>query len=133
MSLTGNWGPPGRLRRESTFHCSARRTGVHTITRRTWLGACLSTAVGSLVPAHLALAQVAGWPNRPVRIIVPFSAAGTTDIIARLLVEPLTTRLGQSVVVENCPGAGGNIGADAVAKSTDNHTLLMTQGHAVLA
>jgi tripartite-type tricarboxylate transporter receptor subunit TctC len=99
---------------------------VHTITRRTWLGACLSTAVGSLVPARLALAQVAGWPNRPVRIIVPFSAAGTTDIIARLLVEPLTTRLGQSVVVENRPGAGGNIGADAVAKSTDNHTLLMT-------
>jgi tripartite-type tricarboxylate transporter receptor subunit TctC len=60
-----------------------------------------------------------------VRIIVPFTAAGTTDIVARLLVEPLTARLGQSVVVENRPGAGGNIGADAVAKSTDNHTLLM--------
>jgi tripartite-type tricarboxylate transporter receptor subunit TctC len=99
---------------------------MHTIARRTWLGACLSTAAGGPLPTRPALAQAAAWPNRPVRIIVPFSAAGTTDIIARLLVEPLTTRLGQSVVVENRPGAGGNIGADAVAKSTDNHTLLMT-------
>ena len=99
---------------------------MYAITRRAWLGACLSPAAGSLLPARLARAQAAGWPNRPVRIIVPFSAAGTTDIVARLLVEPLTTRLGQSVVVENRPGAGGNIGADTVAKSTDNHTLLMT-------
>src|SRR3954451_16243879 len=101
---------------------------MSVIARRTALGACLSATASNLLPARAALAQVAGWPNRPVRIIVPFSAAGTTDSIARLLVEPLTTRLGQSVVVENRPGAGGNIGADAVAKSTDNHTLLMTQG-----
>ncbi|MBL6457621.1 tripartite tricarboxylate transporter substrate binding protein [Belnapia sp. T6] len=93
------------------------------ITRRAALGAGLATA--ALLPGRRAAAQ-AGWPNRPVRIIVPFSAAGTTDIVARLLVEPLTARLGQSVVVENRPGAGGNIGAEAVAKSTDNHTLLMT-------
>ena len=88
--------------------------------RRATLG-----AAGCLLFAPRLSAQPA-WPSRPLRIIVPFSAAGTTDIVARLLVEPLSTRLGQSVVVENRPGAGGNIGADAVAKATDNHTLLMT-------
>ena len=91
------------------------------ITRRAALGASL----GALAFGRSAAAQGA-WPSRPVRIIVPFSAAGTTDIVARLLVEPLSARLGQSVVVENRPGAGGNIGAEAVAKATDNHTLLMT-------
>jgi tripartite-type tricarboxylate transporter receptor subunit TctC len=91
------------------------------ITRRTALGATL----GTIALAGRGAAQGA-WPSRPVRIIVPFSAAGTTDIVARILVEPLGARLGQSVVVENRPGAGGNIGADAVAKATDNHTLLMT-------
>ena len=57
---------------------------------------------------------------------MPFPAAGTTDLLARILSEPLGARLGQPVVVENRGGAGGNIGADAVAKSTDGHTLLMT-------
>ncbi|MCO6414941.1 tripartite tricarboxylate transporter substrate binding protein [Siccirubricoccus sp. KC 17139] len=93
---------------------------MKSVTRRAALG-----GAGSLLLAPRLSAQPA-WPSRPVRIIVPFSAAGTTDIVARLLVEPLTARLGQSVVVENRPGAGGNIGADAVAKATDNHTLLMT-------
>ncbi|WP_149539615.1 Bug family tripartite tricarboxylate transporter substrate binding protein [Siccirubricoccus phaeus] len=93
---------------------------MNILSRRAALG-----GAGSLLLAPRLSAQPA-WPNRPVRIIVPFSAAGTTDIVARLLVEPLSARLGQSVVVENRPGAGGNIGAEAVAKSTDNHTLLMT-------
>ncbi|MBL6077833.1 tripartite tricarboxylate transporter substrate binding protein [Belnapia sp. T18] len=95
------------------------------IPRRVALGASLGAALSTLLPGRRAAAQAA-WPNRPVRIIVPFSAAGTTDIVARILVEPLSARLGQSVVIENRPGAGGNIGAEAVAKATDNHTLLMT-------
>ncbi|TCZ66651.1 Bug family tripartite tricarboxylate transporter substrate binding protein [Roseicella aquatilis] len=98
---------------------------MHATTRRTCLAAGLA-ALATPPVTRQGMAQGKDWPDRPVRIIVPFSAAGTTDIIARLLVEPLTLRLGQSVVVENRPGAGGNIGADAVAKSTDNHTLLMT-------
>jgi tripartite-type tricarboxylate transporter receptor subunit TctC len=61
-----------------------------------------------------------------LRIVVPFTAAGTTDLLARVLSEPLGARLGQPVVVENRPGAGGNIGADAVAKATDGYTFLMT-------
>lgn len=91
-----------------------------TTTRRVLLGAAAAAGL-----ARPALAQGA-WPSRTIRLIVPFTPAGTTDIAARILAERLTHRLGQSVVVENRPGVGGNLGTDVVAKSDpDGYTLLM--------
>ncbi len=71
-------------------------------------------------------ALAAAWPNRPLRIIVPFAPGGTSDIIARLIGTPLGDALGTSVVVENKTGANGIIGAAAVAQATDEHTLLLS-------
>lgn len=77
----------------------------------------------SLLPA-LSLAQ--SYPTKPVRMVVPFPAGGATDLFARVLSQKLGDKLGQSVVVENRPGAGGTIGSDLVAKApADGYTLLL--------
>jgi tripartite-type tricarboxylate transporter receptor subunit TctC len=91
----------------------------------------LAAAVLAMAPWA---AHAQAWPAKPVRIIVPFVAGGATDVVARLLGQKLQDVWGQSVVIENRGGAGGNIGADAVAKSApDGYTLLMTSGSIVTA
>lgn len=94
-----------------------------------WLAAGLPAAAGaSPVPSR---AQPAVWPDRPVRLIVPFPPGGAIDAMARLLAPRLSDALGRPAVVENRGGAGGTIGT-AAAQSTDGHTLLMVSiAHAV--
>jgi len=66
------------------------------------------------------------WPSRPIKLVVPYPPGGSSDVTARVIAENLRAQLGQTVVVDNRPGAGGNIGADAVAKSApDGYTFLL--------
>ena len=84
--------------------------------------------LSTLLSAGLCVAaQAQTYPDRPIRLIAPFPAGGLVDVLARAVGDELSKSLGQPVIVENRPGAGGNIGADAVAKSApDGYTLLMT-------
>lgn len=94
------------------------------INRRTLLGA----AAASITAGLSGPARAQAWPTKSITLVVPFTPGGSTDILARLLGQKLQAALGQSVVVESRPGAGGSIGSEAVAKATpDGHTLLM--GH----
>ena len=90
--------------------------------RRAVLGVAAATAAAIALPGR---AQ-SNWPARPVKIIVPFPAAGTTDILARAIAPELSKAFGQQFIVDNRAGAGGNVGAEIVAHSPpDGYTLLM--------
>ncbi len=87
--------------------------------------AALALSLPAIVPAR-ALAQAGAWPNRPIRMVVPFGPGGGTDITMRLLAPRLSAILGQPVVVENRPGGGSTVGTDAVAKSPpDGYTFVL--------
>ena len=120
--------------------------------RRTFLALALSAAGGVAVAATPAVpsastgpgaagavsaasaASTPGWPSKPLKIIVGFPGGSSPDLVARTLAEPLSQRLGQPVIVENRVGAGGNIGADAVARATDGHTIgVMINGNLTIA
>ena len=89
----------------------------------------LLAAAGAFVLAATSPAFAQAWPAKPVKIVVPFAPGGSTDVLARMLGQRLSEMWGQSVLVENRAGAGGNLGADAVAKSApDGYTLLMASG-----
>ena len=97
---------------------STRRLALHTLSTALTVGA-------SLLVAMPAAAQTA-YPSKPITMVVPFSAGGTTDILARIVGQALTAELGQPVIIENRAGAGGNIGGQVVARSpADGYTLFM--------
>ena len=101
--------------------------------RRHWLGtaalaavACMATGIGSN-----ALAQA--YPNKPIKVVVPFAPGGATDVLARVLAEKMAVGLGQPLVVDNKPGAAGIIGTTAVAKAApDGYTLLLGLSNSML-
>ena len=84
-------------------------------------------AGAAALPAVSLIARAQTYPSRPIRVIVPFAAGGQADILARLIGQWLSGRLGQPFVIENRPGAAGNIGTEAVVRSApDGYTLLLT-------
>jgi tripartite-type tricarboxylate transporter receptor subunit TctC len=95
-------------------------------TRRRAVAAGLLAAGATAAGGRPARAQD-GWPSRPIRLVIPFTPAGTTDLVGRLAAERLSPRLGQAVVVENRPGAGGNVAGEFVARAEpDGRVLLLT-------
>jgi tripartite-type tricarboxylate transporter receptor subunit TctC len=83
------------------------------------------TLAALLCLAAAGVAQAQAWPDKPLRIVVPYPPGGSSDIIARAISQPLSDALKQTVIVDNKPGANGNTGTDFVAKATDGHTLLL--------
>src|SRR4029077_15162615 len=105
MTLRRNWEDEMKLARRRLLHLAAGAAALPAVSRVAW-------------------AQ--SYPVRPGRIIVGFAAGGTTDVLARMIGQWLTERLGQPFLVENRPGAGTNIATEAVVKSApDGYTLLM--------
>ena len=105
----------------------SKTTTPHTIARPNRRSVLLGggAALGML-PILTRTSRAAAWPERPVRFIVPFAAGGTTDILGRLVAQKLSEEYGQQFIIENKPGAGGNIAADFVAKADpDGYTFIV--------
>ncbi len=96
---------------------------------------CLAIAVAMAAATYAAPAAAEDWPSKPIRVMVGFGAGGGTDVATRIVAEPLGEVLGQRIIVENRPGAGGTIAGDLVAKGTKDgyNALMISNGHTVSA
>ncbi|MDM0048971.1 tripartite tricarboxylate transporter substrate binding protein [Variovorax sp. J22R115] len=104
-------------------------TSLQTMSRRAWL--CASAAAAAL--CAIAPAQAQTYPNKPIKMVVPFAAGGATDVLARVLAEKMAAGLGQPVIIDNKPGAAGIIGTDAVAKAApDGYTIVLSLSNSLL-
>ncbi len=111
-----------------TTHAMNRRLAVHSIA----IAAALSCSSAFAQATSTGSGQA--WPSKPISLIVPFPAGGTTDVLARALADKLSASLGQTVIVESKPGAGATLGADFVAKAKpDGYTLLVGAVHHTIA
>ncbi|MEJ8851315.1 tripartite tricarboxylate transporter substrate binding protein [Variovorax rhizosphaerae] len=99
-----------------------------TASRRTLGIAALSLVASATLLAHAPASAQAAWPSRPIKLIVPFPAGGGTDLIAREVANKVATSNGWSIIIDNKPGSGGNLGVDAAAKApADGYTLVLGQ------
>src|SRR5690554_1169788 len=104
----------------------ARYSGLRRRLNLSVLGLA-ATLMAAPFAAPLAAAQAADWPSRPIHMVVPFPPGSSPDTLARMIADPLAQKLGQPIVVENKPGAGGNIGTRQAAQAKpDGYTILLT-------
>ena len=100
--------------------------------RKNFLKTAAALVVGAMVSVPQAAWAQAGWPNKPIRLVVNFPAGGSPDVVARAVAAPLSAALGVPVVIDNRSGAGGIVGAEAVAKAApDGYTFLLSSGSAM--
>ena len=131
VSLRG-WRPSGDPARRNNFPAVPLLTRLRALRRFVFAVIAAAGIAGTPLPAPAQAPQ--GYPDKPIRFIVPFSAGGTSDVLARMIAAKVSDHWGQSVVIENRTGAGGNIGANLVAKATgDGYTLLLTSAAFVIS
>ena len=98
---------------------------IHRLVGFLWM-TCALASIHAAALAQGGKGKVAGYPSKPIRLLVPLAAGGPTDVLTRLIAQPLSDRLGQPIVVDNRPGASGNIASELAAKApADGHTLFI--------